>query len=102
MVESFVPVNISERAMKEVKSIMETKKIPSEYGLRVGVNGAGCAGISYLVGFDMKTDSDISYIKDGVTILVEKKHVMYLVGVEMDYVEGAEASGFTFNINNSK
>ena len=43
-----VPVTITERAIEEIKSIMKTKKIPVEYGLRVGVKGAGCAGVSYL------------------------------------------------------
>ena len=103
MTELFIPVNISDRAIKEVISIMDSKSIPEEYGLRVGIKGAGCAGISYLVGFDTKKDSDVTFEKEGVTILVEKKHVMYLVGIELDFYEGADTRGFTFNsVENSK
>jgi iron-sulfur cluster assembly protein len=97
MTESFTPVNISERAVKEVKSIMETKSIPEGYGLRVGISSTGCAGISYLVGFDKKKETDLVYKKEGITVLVEKKHVMYLVGIELDFYDGDEARGFTFN-----
>ena len=61
MNDSFTPVSISEKAMKEVKAIMSKKGIPKNYGLRVGIKGAGCAGISYLVGFDKKKESDVAY-----------------------------------------
>ena len=82
--------------MKEVKTIMENKNIPEGYGLRVGIKGAGCAGISYLVGFDKEKDTDVRYMKEGVTIMIEKKHVMYLIGIELDFYEGDDARGFTF------
>ena len=76
---------------------MENKGIPGDYGLRIGINGAGCAGLSYIVGFDKIGESDISYDIKGVTVIVSKKHVMYLVGVELDFYEGDDARGFTFN-----
>lgn len=90
-------VNITDRALKEIKSIMENKGIPGDYGLRVGINGSGCAGVSYMVGFDKIGESDISYDKKGITVIISKKHVMYLVGVELDFYEGDDARGFTFN-----
>jgi len=97
MNDSFTPVSISEKAMEEVKAIMNKKGIPEDYGLRVGIQGAGCAGISYLVGFDKQKDTDMVYENEGVTIFVEKKHVMYLIGIELDFYEGSDARGFTFN-----
>lgn len=78
---------------------MENKSIPKGYGLRVGIKGAGCAGISYLVGFDKKKETDVTYVKDGVTVMIEKKHVMYLVGIELDFYDGEDARGFTFKSN---
>ena len=96
MGESFVPINISDKAITEVKSIMEKKGIPVDYGLRVGIKGAGCAGISYLIGFDKRKESDVAFVRDGVEVFVEKKHVMYLVGIELDFYEDVDTKGFTF------
>lgn len=92
----FIPVRISDKAIREVKTIMERKAIPEAYGLRIGIRGAGCAGISYMVGFDIKKDSDLSFEKEGIMVLIEKKHVMYLVGVELDFYDGTDERGFTF------
>ena len=46
--------------MKEVRSIMQKKGIPKEYGLRLGIKGAGCVGTSFLIGFDKKKENDVS------------------------------------------
>ena len=81
---------------------MENKNIPEGYGLRVGIKGAGCAGISYLVGFDKEKDTDLTFLKEGITVMVEKKHVMYLIGIELDFYEGDEARGFTFLSNKNQ
>ena len=97
MNDSFTPVSISDKALKEVKAIMNAKSIPQDYGLRVGIQGAGCAGITYIVGFDKKKESDMTYLKEDVMILIDKKHVMYLVGVELDFIDEQDARGFTFN-----
>ena len=97
MDQSFKPVKISEKALSEVKNIMANKGIPQEYGLRIGIKGAGCAGISYMVGFDKKGATDISFKQDGIDVFVEKKHVMYLIGVELDFYDGDDARGFKFN-----
>ena len=102
MNDSFTPVSISEKAMKEVKAIIDHKGIPNDYGLRIGVQGSGCAGISHIVGFDKKKEMDISYEVNGVTVLVDKKHVMYLIGIELDFYEGADARGFVFNSSQDK
>ena len=102
MNDQFIPVKISTKAIKEVKLIMVTKGIPEDYGLRIGVNGAGCAGISYLVGFDKRKESDITFLNEDVTIMIEKKHVMYLVGVELDFYEDTETRGFTFKNSGEK
>ena len=90
------PVSISLKAAAEIKEIMAKKNVPEGYGLRIGIKGAGCAGISYLLGFDKKKEDDIEYLHDDITVYVEKRHTMYLVGLEVDFYEGADARGFTF------
>jgi iron-sulfur cluster assembly protein len=92
-----LPVTFTEKALVEVKKIITTKNIPTEYALRVGIRGGGCSGLSFLLGFDKPKEGDDRYELDGLKVLVEKKHTMYLLGIEVDYEEGANASGFIFN-----
>ncbi|QMU27586.1 HesB/IscA family protein [Adhaeribacter radiodurans] len=91
------PITITPRALTEVKIIMQDKNVPAEYGLRVGVQGGGCSGMSYLLGFDKKKDSDEAYEVDGVLVIMDKKHGMYVIGMEIDFQDGLNARGFTFN-----
>lgn len=92
-----IPVSLSPKAANEVRHIMENKNIPDDYGLRIGIKGSGgCSGFNYLLGFDKKKDSDISFEVDGIMVYVEKKHTMYLLDLEIDFYEGSDAKGFTF------
>ncbi|MEM6522252.1 MAG: iron-sulfur cluster assembly accessory protein [Bacteroidota bacterium] len=92
-----IPVSLSPKAANEVRHIMENKNIPDDYGLRIGIKGSGgCSGFNYLLGFDKKKDSDISFEVDGIMVYVEKKHTMYLLDLEVDFYEGSDAKGFTF------
>ena len=92
-----IPVSLSSRALKEVKNTLANKNIPPGYGLRIGVKGAGCAGVSYVLGFDTKSDKDMEYSLEDVPVYVAKKDVMYLMGMQVDFYEGNDARGFTFN-----
>jgi iron-sulfur cluster assembly protein len=96
MFDTLQPVTISTRAAEEIRKIMATKTIPADYGLRVGVRGSGCGGVSLIIGFDKKKDSDLSYVVDTIPVYVDKKHTMYIIGKEVDFYEGADARGFMF------
>ncbi|HPM29141.1 MAG TPA: iron-sulfur cluster biosynthesis family protein [Chryseolinea sp.] len=96
MFDSLQPVTISARALEEIRKIMQTKNIPAEYGLRVGVRGGGCSGVSLIIGFDKKKETDIAYSVVGVPVYVDKRHTMYLIGKEVDFFEGEEVRGFMF------
>lgn len=97
MFDNVQPVTITSRAAIEIRKIMETKNIPEGYGLRVGVKGGGgCGGMSLMIGFDKKKDTDLSYQVDNIPVYVDKKHTMYLIGKEVDFYEGADARGFMF------
>lgn len=91
------PVNITAKAVEEVKNIMDNKGIPEGYHLRIGMKGGGCGGMGYVIGFDQPAADDISYDRDGVPVIVDKKHVMYLVGLEVDFHEDSESRGFVFS-----
>lgn len=90
------PVTISSRAAEEIRKIMQTKNIPADYSLRVGIRGGGCGGVALMIGFDKKKETDLAYSVEGIPVLVEKKHTMYIIGKEVDFYEGADARGFMF------
>ncbi|MDR7129109.1 iron-sulfur cluster assembly protein [Algoriphagus sp. 4150] len=91
-----IPIKITEKAEAEIKNIMANKNIPADYHLRVGVKGGGCGGMSYALGFDKPKDEDQQFEILGISVLIEKRHFMFLMGMEIDFFEGDEARGFTF------
>ena len=95
------PVTLTSQAVVEIKKIITDKSIPAEYGLRIGVKGGGCSGLSYVLGFDMQKDNDNVYKFEDITILMENSHGMYLVGMEIDFVDGLNSRGFSFNNPNA-
>jgi iron-sulfur cluster assembly protein len=97
MFNDLQPVKLTHRAAEEVRKIMQTKNIPADYGLRVGIRGgAGCGGAQLIIGFDKKKDADLAYFIDGIPVYVDKKHTMYVIGKQVDFYEGADARGFMF------
>ncbi len=91
-----IPIKITEKAQAEIKNIIAHKNIPEGYFLRVGVKGGGCGGMSYLLGFDKPKNDDQQFEVEGIPVLIEKKHFMFLMGMEVDFFEGHDTRGFTF------
>lgn len=98
---SVSPIQLTEGAIKQLKRIMEDQKVPENYGLRVGVKGGGCSGFTYILGFDEVKEGDKVSEIAGMTVLMEKAHALYLLGMEVDWVEGLNNRGFTFNNPNA-
>jgi iron-sulfur cluster assembly protein len=97
MFDNLQPVALTSRAAEEVRKIMQTKNIPAEYGLRVGVRGGGgCGGAALIIGFDKRKESDLSYVAEGIPIYVDKKHTLYLIGKKVDFYDEIDARGFMF------
>src|SRR6476660_934526 len=96
-------VILSERAAGEVKKVLEEQKATEGTLLRVRVVGGGCSGFSYDLRFDDKFDEklDSKYEYHGVTVVVDKKSALYLDGTTVDYYEGLEKRGFTFENPNA-
>lgn len=91
------PVELTPKAIKEVKNIITHKGIPEDYFLRIGIKGGGCGAMGYVIGFDKLEEEDITYSRNEVTIVIDKKHVMYLIGLEVDFEETSDSRGFSFN-----
>ncbi len=96
-------ITLTEKAATEVKKIMQEKKLSDETVLRVGVTGGGCSGFSYALGFDNGYDAkaDSRYDVHGVTMVVDKKSALYLDGTTVDFYDGIERRGFTFDNPNA-
>ena len=90
-----LPFYISPLAIEEISNVMLNKGIPKEYGLRIGIRGGGC-GATFLLGFDKQKESDEIYSIHQIPIYVDKKHLMYVIGITIDFEETQEGRGFTF------
>ncbi|NBB76819.1 MAG: iron-sulfur cluster assembly accessory protein [Bacteroidetes bacterium] len=95
------PVVLTERAAKQIRRIKESEDLDENLYLRVAVEGGGCSGLSYKLGFDIRTDEDEIVKSQGLEIVVNPKHMMYLEGIEIDYPDGLDARGFIFNNPNA-
>ena len=95
-------MSVTDAAAARVNLLLEQRGRPS-YGVRVGVRSAGCSGLSYTLEYaDEKGEFDEVVKENGVTILIDPKASMFLIGTEMDYVEDKLKSGFVFNNPNEK
>jgi len=100
-VASMAPVSFTENAIKEIHKLRDMQDLGDEFGLRVGVEGGGCSGMSYVLGFDQQKDGDQIYDIDGVKVYMHKAHGLYLVGMQIDWQDGLNSRGFTFNNPNA-
>lgn len=95
-------IKISEKAAKEIRRIMDENKVPDQYGLRVGVKGGGCSGLTYSLGFDADSrEGDTIINQEGIKLFVDGKSLFYLMGTELDFSDGLNGKGFVFNNPNA-
>ena len=95
-------IQISEKAARQVKTIMEENQVPGNYGLRVGVKGGGCSGLTYSLGFDGEfREGDTIIEEKGVKLFIDGKSFFYLMGTVLDFTDGLNGKGFIFNNPNA-
>ncbi len=95
-------LRITPVAATKVNEIREAEGIESNMALRLRVVGGGCAGFSYDLYFDEPAEVDRQFEVAGVKCVVDEMSLMYLVGTEVDYVEGLQGAGFKFQNPNVK
>jgi iron-sulfur cluster assembly protein len=100
---SIPAVTLSDAALKEVKRLINVQGL-TEGGLRLGVKGGGCSGLSYTINFDDKIGQyDTVYEIDGVKLIVDAKSAIYLQGTQLDFQKDLMGGQFKFvNPNASK
>src|SRR5580698_4466780 len=90
-------VTLTDRAAGRVREIMGRAEHPYA-GLRVGVKNGGCAGQEYVLEYAAAADPLDEVVEDkGVTILVEPKAVLFLIGSEIDYETSKLSAKFVFH-----
>ncbi len=93
-----LPIEITPLALSKIKLIMQDKEVPAGYGLRVGTNkAASCGTTSFLLGFDEQKTGDDAFEVEGVKVFINKKEMLYLMGITLNFIEGEEESGFRFD-----
>jgi len=100
--EAPVMVALSDKAAEKVKEIRGEENIEESYALRLKVQGGGCSGFSYDLYFDQAQETDQAFDVKGVKLICDQMSLMYLMGTEIDYVEGLHGAGFKFNNPNVK
>ncbi len=98
-------IEVTERAIKRIRTAMTKEGIsPEAGGLRLGVLGGGCSGLSYSIKFDTQPrERDRIFTYDGVRVFVDPKSFLYLNGMTLDYEETLMRQGFNFiNPNSSR
>ena len=96
-------VQVTEKAVKRIRAVLAKEKIsPEEGGLRLGVKGGGCSGLSYSITFDTHPrERDRIFTFDGVRVFIDPKSFVYLNGMTLDYEETLMRQGFNFINPNS-
>ena len=105
MPETITPlsIHITEKAAKKVVQFAAKEAKGHEFGLRVGVKGGGCSGLTYTLSVESGPQADDKVIEDqGVRLFVPKKSFVFLAGTELDFSDGLNGKGFTFNNPNAK
>jgi len=95
------PVKFTSGAIKQLLQLKE-KEISEGKKVRIGVEGGGCAGMNYILQYDMEKEGDMEMNIEGVPILMNKAHGLYLNGITIDFQDGLSARGFTFENPNAK
>ena len=96
MSENVKVIEITEKALAQIALIFENEETSKESGLRVGVVGGGCSGLSYDIKFDKKKEKDNVILYGEIPVLIDPKSSIYLKGVTLDFKDGLNGKGFIF------
>jgi iron-sulfur cluster assembly protein len=95
-------MTLTDAAAEHIRALLSKRGRPA-VGIRIGVRSRGCSGLTYTLEYaDEKGRLDELVQDKGVTVLIDPKASMFIIGTEMDYVEDKLQSGFTFRNPNEK
>lgn len=95
-------ISVSDAAAEQIQALLAARGKESA-GIRVGVKTRGCSGMSYTLEYaDGQSEYDEVVSEKGVTVFIDPKAIMFVIGTEMDYKTEKLASGFVFENPNEK
>ena len=95
-------ITVTEKARDKALELIRNENRPADSFIRVGVQGGGCSGLSYMLEFDHQLKTDDKVFEDkGIKIVCDKKGFLYLVGTQLDFSDGLNGKGFQFNNPNA-
>ena len=95
-------ITITKKALEQIKVISDAENSDGAKGLRLAVSGGGCSGLSYKIEFTATKEKDNVLNFDGIKILIDPKSVIYLKGIVLEYKDGLNGKGFSFDNPNAK
>ena len=96
------PLTMTQAAVERIKILLDQRGKPSA-GIRIGIRTKGCSGMSYTFEYaDEKNPYDELVEHEGITVMIDPKAIMFILGTEMDFVEDKMQSGFVFTNPNEK
>ncbi len=96
-----IPVTFTPGAIAEIRKLMAAEDFVNTQVLRVGVKGGGCSGMTYVLGFDKREESDQEFNIENIRCVMNRSHEMYLYGMQIDWQDGLNNRGFTFKNPNA-
>lgn len=91
-------IQLTEKAANQLKKIKAENNIPEHHGLRLGVKGGGCSGMTYVLAFDeAPKENDKVMEQYGIKMFVDPKSLFFLSGTVLDFSDGLNGKGFVFN-----
>jgi iron-sulfur cluster assembly protein len=91
-------IAVTPRAAEQLRRLRSEGGIPETHGLRLGVKGGGCSGLSYVLAFDEAPRAGDTVMQtEGITVFVDPKSLFYLSGTVLDFSDGLNGKGFVFN-----
>lgn len=97
-----IMITVTETAKSKALSLIQAENKGADAFIRVGVDGGGCSGLTYLLEFDTVIKPEDQVFEDkGIKIVCDKKSFLYLIGTELDYTDGLNGKGFHFKNPNA-
>jgi iron-sulfur cluster assembly accessory protein len=88
-------IKVTDAAAEKIRGLVTANE--TEQALRVAVRGGGCSGFQYALALDAAKEDDHVFEHNGVAVIVDKVSIQFVLGSEVDYVDGLQGAGFTVN-----
>ena len=87
-------ITVTDNAVRQLRSLLESRGETEHRGLRVGIAKGGCSGLQYEMSLGTRKPGDAIVAQDGVEFFVDSESADYLRGATLDYHDGLTGAGF--------